>query len=55
MRLRKLLFLLIVFSCKQDPEELYLWNSIEVSASAYNSLKSQTDTNPNITAFGDTL
>jgi 3D (Asp-Asp-Asp) domain-containing protein len=55
MRLRTLLFLLIVFSCKQDPEELYLWNSIEVSASAYNSLKSQTDSNPNITAFGDTL
>lgn len=55
MRLKILFVLFMIFSCKQNPEELYLWYSIEVTATAYNSLKSQTDSSPNITAFGDTL
>ncbi len=31
------------------------WKSITVTASAYNSIESQTGLNPNITAFGDSL
>lgn len=31
------------------------WKSVKVTASAYNSTKSQTDHNPHIGAFGDSL
>ncbi len=47
-------FLLI--SCKKkDPYANYNWHTIEVTATAYNSLSSQTDGDPHITAFGDSL
>ena len=36
-------------------DEQYEWTSIKVTASAYNSLANQTEGDPNITAFGDTL
>ena len=40
-------------SCKTDP---YIWHELQVKASAYNSVKWQTDSHsPNITAWGDTL
>lgn len=42
-------------SCKEDFENKYIWHTIRVTATAYNSVKSQTDSNPNITAFGDSL
>lgn len=46
-----LLFTLsVLFSCKDEQ-----WVSMEVTASAYNSTKAQTEGNPNITAWGDTL
>ncbi len=50
--------ILLFISCKTDenlPEDEYYWNSIIVTASAYNSTKAQTHGNPNLTAFGDTL
>ena len=54
-----LLFLfLTVISCKdeKDPfEENYTWHSIKVTATAYNSLAYQTDSDPHVTAFGDSL
>ncbi|MGB5498448.1 MAG: hypothetical protein WBM77_05930 [Maribacter sp.] len=37
---------------KKDP---YVWIPLEVTATAYNSVKSQTLGEPNITAWGDTL
>lgn len=46
-----LLFIISVFSCKDEEQ----WVSMEVTASAYNSTKAQTDGNPYITAWGDTL
>jgi len=46
---------LLVFACKKDPKDLYNWKSIEVTATAYNSLAYQTSSNPHITAFGDSL
>ena len=36
-------------------ESKYEWHELKVTATAYNSLKSQTDSNPSITAFGDSL
>lgn len=41
-------------SCKPMAEE-YTWNTIEVTASAYNSVASQTDYHPALAAWGDTL
>jgi 3D (Asp-Asp-Asp) domain-containing protein len=46
-----LLFLFTVTSCIEKEE----WCTIEVIATAYNSTKAQTDGDPNITAWGDTL
>jgi 3D (Asp-Asp-Asp) domain-containing protein len=45
-----------LFSCKKAAfEDSYDWTTIKVTASAYNSTKHQTDSNPHITAFGDSL
>lgn len=46
-----LLFITGVLSCKDEEQ----WVSMEVMASAYNSTHAQTEGNPNITAWGDTL
>lgn len=42
----------IVLSCTKLT---YNWKTIEVTATAYNSLAYQTNSDPNITAFGDSL
>ena len=48
---------LIVFftTCKQKEEDVYIWKEIKVKATAYNSLRYQTSSNPHITAWGDSL
>ncbi|MDG5491975.1 3D domain-containing protein [Psychroserpens sp. SPM9] len=46
---------LVAFSCKNVESTPYEWVSIEVTATAYNSLAYQTNSNPHITAFGDSL
>jgi 3D (Asp-Asp-Asp) domain-containing protein len=46
-----LLLIISALSCKNKEQ----WVSMEVMASAYNSTKAQTDGDPNITAWGDTL
>ena len=47
---------LFLLSCKkEDPYANYNWHTIEVMATAYNSLSYQTDGDPHITAFGDSL
>lgn len=55
---RGISILIIVFStcisCHREPSE-YEWKSVEVVATAYNSLAYQTSNNPHITAFGDSL
>ena len=43
-----------IVSCKQQ-EESYIWQPLRVTATAYNSLASQTNGLPNIAAWGDTL
>lgn len=51
-RCYQLVFLLIVTACTVQE---YTWRTIEVTATAYNSLAYQTQGDPTITAFGDTL
>lgn len=51
-------FLLMVFllGCKEEKiEDPYVWLPMEVTATAYNSVESQTNDQPTITAWGDTL
>jgi 3D (Asp-Asp-Asp) domain-containing protein len=53
-----LILTLLIFNCKKPEipfEENYTWHDLKVTASAYNSVASQTDSNPHITAFGDSL
>ncbi|MEN3324043.1 hypothetical protein VP395_09915 [Mariniflexile soesokkakense] len=53
-----ILVLVFAFSCKKKEvpfEANYDWYDLKVTASAYNSVVSQTDSNPHITAFGDSL
>lgn len=50
-----LLVLLCTFSCQDNFEKKYTWHTLKVTATAYNSIANQTNSNPNITAFGDTL
>tara|TARA_R110002049_G_scaffold159800_3_gene324827 strand:- start:1542 stop:1961 length:420 start_codon:yes stop_codon:yes gene_type:complete len=50
--------LLIFAGCKKTEdnfESQYIWDSKHVTATAYNSLAYQTGSNPDITAFGDSL
>ncbi|MBD1262420.1 3D domain-containing protein [Maribacter polysiphoniae] len=50
------LIISIFWGCKEDKEEdPYVWIPLEVTATAYNSLPSQTNEAPTITAWGDTL
>ncbi|SFR48036.1 3D (Asp-Asp-Asp) domain-containing protein [Robiginitalea myxolifaciens] len=48
-----LLLLFFLNSCQPDQE--YVWQEIEVTVSAFNSVPWQTDGDPTITAWGDTL
>ena len=53
-----LILLVGLVGCEEElPEEedFSNWETITVTASAYNSLKAQTEGNPEITAWGDTL
>lgn len=57
MRASFLIALLILMSCdkKKNEEPDFFWDSMVVTASAYNSTPRQTSGNPIITAFGDSL
>tara|TARA_R110000868_G_scaffold56488_2_gene174753 strand:- start:457 stop:822 length:366 start_codon:yes stop_codon:yes gene_type:complete len=44
-----------MLSCEEDFEDKYIWHSLKVTATAYNSVENQTNSNPHITAFGDSL
>ena len=50
------LIMVLFISCKDKKKtDPYLWVPLEVTATAYNSVQSQTNENPSITAWGDTL
>ena len=46
---------MLMLSCKKELPNPYEWKSLNVTATAYNSLAYQTSSNPHITAFGDSL
>lgn len=46
---------ILLFSCKSEEKDELDWVTICVTATAYNSLGYQTEGQPNITAWGDTL
>ncbi len=48
------LFVSMLISCS-DNEEKWEWRTIEVTATAYNAIESQTSSLVNIAAWGDTL
>lgn len=49
-----ILVYLTSISCSKKKEN-WIWNPLEVTASAYNSTRAQTNEQPNIAAWGDTL
>lgn len=50
-----LLFSAFLSSCKTNYKDRYAWVPMEVTVSAYNSVRSQTDGLPTLAAWGDTL
>lgn len=50
-----IIIVLFIWSCKETEASKYTWLPLKVTATAYNSLAYQTDSNPHITAFGDSL
>ncbi|TFG71258.1 MAG: hypothetical protein E4H26_12665, partial [Flavobacteriales bacterium] len=49
-------FLLLASTgCKNEKDKDYVWKTVLVNVSAYNSVSSQTDSIPNVAAWGDTL
>jgi len=53
MKYRVSLLLFFLLACQE--EDPYFWTELEVKATAYNSTRAQTDGNPSIAAWGDTL
>lgn len=52
----RILFCMVLFlSCSPDSKDNMVWKTMEVKVSAYNSVPAQTDGQPNIAAWGDTL
>ncbi|MBU3822201.1 3D domain-containing protein [Flavobacteriaceae bacterium XHP0103] len=46
----------MLFNCKEERfEDKFNWESMIVTATAYNSTTRQTNSNPHITAFGDSI
>ncbi|MFS4491887.1 3D domain-containing protein [Maribacter sp. 2308TA10-17] len=48
-------YILLWSSCQTPIEDKYVWKSVEVTATAYNSVTWQTQGNPIIAAWGDSL
>lgn len=50
------LAIFLIIGCKRDLQpDPFEWKTMQVTATAYNSLAYQTSSNPHITAFGDSL
>lgn len=50
-----LIVLFLLISCKDKIKDPYIWKTIDVTATAYNSTRAQTDGSPQLTAWGDSL
>lgn len=55
MRASVFLLLVLFWSCNKEPEDPYVWKELKVKVTAYNSTIRQTDGNPFLAAWGDTL
>lgn len=53
--LSSFLAIILLSSCDRQIKDDYEWKTITVTATAYNSVKSQTQGNPIIAAWGDSL
>lgn len=59
--MQKYIYFLVTFvlitNCKDQEkrDDPYTWQTIKVTATAYNSTKAQTDGSPQLTAWGDSL
>ena len=50
-----LILMILILGCEAEPAPKYEWKTIRVAATAYNSTRHQTDGDPFISAFGDSL
>lgn len=50
-----LIVLALLTACKDEIEDPYTWEKIQVTVTAYNSTIAQTDGSPQLTAWGDSL
>ncbi|MEL6917818.1 MAG: hypothetical protein AAFO99_08815 [Bacteroidota bacterium] len=57
MKSKSLVLFFVIFTgaCSNKVDDDYVWKPLEVTVTAYNSLSSQTDSSPNLAAWGDTL
>ncbi|WP_246067728.1 3D domain-containing protein [Changchengzhania lutea] len=60
MKIKLLALFFLIFGCdsnevKDTFEDQYIWDSMHVTATAYNSLAYQTSSDPHITAWGDSI
>ena len=54
-RIKFILLAVLLLGCKKEPAPKYEWKTIRVTATAYNSTVHQTEGDPFIGAFGDSL
>jgi len=54
-RIKLILIVFLMIGCKEKPTPKYEWKTIRVTATAYNSTIHQTEGDPFIGAFGDSL
>ena len=54
-RITFIVLVILIFSCKKEPEDPYVWKELKVKVTAYNSTFAQTDGHPFVAAWGDTL
>ena len=54
-RYKLILIVLLILGCKEVPAPKYEWKTIRVTATAYNSSIHQTEGDPFVGAFGDSL
>ncbi len=54
-RVTLIILMIFLLGCETEPAPKYEWNSLRVTATAYNSTMRQTEGDPFIGAFGDSL
>ena len=54
-RFTLIILMVFIMGCEKEPAPKYEWKTIKVTASAYNSTRHQTEGDPFVGAFGDSL